>query len=166
MLNCGCYHVVAVRRGWYLVSYCFYYFLKPPSSGVSCSFILPQVSIETTTRVDVLKYSMQCFPVNIIASLIFVTSILSSISACALTIPLQLSETLPWWMEIVYCSFLLLAAFFQDQNLFLRWLKPVSKLSRNVLVRRSATTTLYHVLAMLFYHKKHQLLLNKMRSLL
>ena len=47
----------------------------------------------------------------------------------------------------------------------LRWLKPVSTLEKNVLIRR-VDTTLYHLTGMLWYHIKHQLLLKKIRSLL
>ena len=47
----------------------------------------------------------------------------------------------------------------------LRWLKPVSTLERNVLIR-TVDTTLYHLTGMLWYHIKHQLLLKKIRSLL
>ena len=49
-------------------------------------------------------------------------------------------------------------------DLSLRCLKPVSTLSRDLVIRRVDTTTLYHVTAMLWYHVKHQLLLNKMQS--
>ena len=47
-----------------------------------------------------------------------------------------------------------------------RWLKPVSTLSRDLVIRRIDTVTLYHVTAMLWYHVKHKLLLNKMQSCL
>ena len=40
-------------------------------------------------------------------------------------------------------------------NLYLRWLKPVSTLSRHLVIRRIDTTTLYHSTAMLWYHMKH-----------
>ena len=50
----------------------------------------------------------------------------------------------------------------------LRWLKLVSTLSRDLVIRRidTVTTTLYHVTVMLLYHVKHQLLLSKMQSFL
>ena len=48
----------------------------------------------------------------------------------------------------------------------LRWLKRVSPLERNVLIRKIDTTTLYHLTAMLWYHIKHQLLLRKIQSFL
>ena len=47
-----------------------------------------------------------------------------------------------------------------------RCLNPVSTLSRDLFDRRIDTTTLYHVTTMLWYHLKHQLLLNKMQSFL
>ena len=43
----------------------------------------------------------------------------------------------------------------------LRWLKPVSTLERNVLIRRIDTTTLYHLTGLFWYHIKHQLLLKR-----
>ena len=49
---------------------------------------------------------------------------------------------------------------------WLRWLKPVSSLSSNALIRRIGTTTLYHVLATLWSQMEHGLLLNKMQLLL
>ena len=48
----------------------------------------------------------------------------------------------------------------------LRWLKTVSTLPSNALIGRISATTLYHVLAILWYQMKHGLLLNKMQSLL
>ena len=48
-------------------------------------------------------------------------------------------------------------------NQDLRWLKPVLTLSRDLVIRRINTTTLYHVIAMLRYHVKNQLLLNEMQ---
>ena len=53
-----------------------------------------------------------------------------------------------------------------DKAKHLWWLKPVSTLERNVLIRRIDTTTPYHLIAMLWYHVKHQLLLKKIRSFL
>ena len=47
-----------------------------------------------------------------------------------------------------------------------RWLKLVSTLSREIVIRRINTTTLYHVTAMLWYHVKHQLSLNEIQSFL
>ena len=44
--------------------------------------------------------------------------------------------------------------------------KPVSTFSRDRIIRRIDTTRLYHVTALLWYHVKHQLLLNKMQSFL
>ena len=38
----------------------------------------------------------------------------------------------------------------------LRWLKTVSTLSSNILIRMIGTTTLYHVIAMLWYHVKQK----------
>ena len=52
-------------------------------------------------------------------------------------------------------------AFFPRQ--IFRWLKPVSILIGDLVIRRIDTTTLYHVTEMLWYHVKHQLLLNKMQ---
>ena len=49
---------------------------------------------------------------------------------------------------------------------FLRRLEPVSKLPSDALIGRIGPTTLYHVLAILWYQKKHELLLNKIQSLL
>ena len=46
------------------------------------------------------------------------------------------------------------------------WLKQVSTLSRNLVITRIDTKTLYHIIAMLWCHMKHQLLLNKMQSFL
>ena len=46
----------------------------------------------------------------------------------------------------------------------LRWLKLVSTYSSDLFIRRIDTTTLYHITEMLWYHVKHQLLLNKMQS--
>ena len=48
----------------------------------------------------------------------------------------------------------------------LRWLKPVSTLRRDAPIRRTGTTMFYHVLAILWYQMKHELLLNKKQSLL
>ena len=48
----------------------------------------------------------------------------------------------------------------------LRRLEPVSTLPSDALIRRIGTTTLYHVLAILWYQMKHKLLLNKIKSLL
>ena len=48
----------------------------------------------------------------------------------------------------------------------LRRLEPVSTLPSDALIRRIGTTTLYHVLALLWYQMKHELLLNKIQSLL
>ena len=45
----------------------------------------------------------------------------------------------------------------------LRWLKPVSTRSRDLVIKRTVTTTLYHVTAIFLYHVQHQLLLNKMQ---
>ena len=41
----------------------------------------------------------------------------------------------------------------------LRWLKPVSTLSRDLVIRMIDTTILYHSAAMFWYHIKHHLLL-------
>ena len=48
----------------------------------------------------------------------------------------------------------------------LRRLEPFSTLPSDALIRRIGTTTLYHVLAILRYQMKHELLLNKIQSLL
>ena len=48
----------------------------------------------------------------------------------------------------------------------LTWLKQVSTLERDVLIRRIDTTTLYHLTATLGYHIKHQLWLKKIWSFL
>ena len=52
------------------------------------------------------------------------------------------------------------------EKVVLRWLKPVSTLERNVLIRRIETKTLYHLTAILWYHIKHQLFLKKIWSFL
>ena len=49
---------------------------------------------------------------------------------------------------------------------FFRWVKTVSMLPSNVLIRRIGVTTLYHVLAIFWYEMKYGLLLNKMQPLL
>ena len=46
------------------------------------------------------------------------------------------------------------------------WIKPASTFSRDLIMRRIDTTRLYHVTVLLWYHVKHQLLLNKMQSFL
>ena len=43
----------------------------------------------------------------------------------------------------------------------LRRLEPVSTIPSDALIRKIVTTTLYHVLAILGYQMKHELLLNK-----
>ena len=48
----------------------------------------------------------------------------------------------------------------------LRRLESVSSLSNDALIRRIGTTTLSYVLAILWYQMKHELLLNKIQSLL
>ena len=48
---------------------------------------------------------------------------------------------------------------------FLRWLESVSTFPRIALIRRIGTTTLYHLLAILWYQMNHGFLLNKMQSL-
>ena len=48
----------------------------------------------------------------------------------------------------------------------LRWLRPVSTLKRNVLIRSIDTMTLNHLTAMFWYSIKHQLLLKKIQSFL
>ena len=48
----------------------------------------------------------------------------------------------------------------------LRRLEPVSTLPSDALIRRKGTTTLYRELAILWYQMKHELLLNKIQSLL
>ena len=55
---------------------------------------------------------------------------------------------------------------FTHQRVDLKWLKHFITLERNILIRRIDTTTLYNLTAMLWYDRKHQLLLKKIRSFL
>ena len=66
---------------------------------------------------------------------------------------------------VVYLLFLnkMYRKIFLLKDIYLRWLEAVSTLSRDLVIRRIDTTTFYHVTAMLWYHVKHQLLLNKIQ---
>ena len=78
-------------------------------------------------------------------------------SRVSLAISLNFASAFQWWYPLL--SFLSSKRTSRDN---LRWLKPVSTLEKNVLIRRIDTKTLYHLTAMLWYHIKHQLLLKNL----
>ena len=70
--------------------------------------------------------------------------------------------------EQVHIGAINCASPFTHQRVDLKWLKHFTTLERNILIRRIDTTTLYNLTAMsrLWYDRKHQLLLKKIRSFL
>ena len=59
-----------------------------------------------------------------------------------------------WNSKDILCSSHVSSQWRSGQVLNIRWLKPVSTLSRDLVISRIDTTTFYHVTAMLWYHKK------------